>query len=382
MNFIDSLNKILYNLNKHPERSNEISLLIKDLFNEEYKSFTCKKVFITKGNDSDMYIASVIPAFQSSNIFKTRNITTYNIDIDMSALQKGINPDEMTAWIMHDLFANIMTDETLLRFKKLIVSHYDTNNRSVMDSLSTYGRLLWIGVFSRTKKDYYVDDDSTEKSYVNMLLDQLNLGESWNSALAKYICNNDLTTSALSENYLIQKDKTQLREFNELARMYTSYRVQYNNGDYATFIKYIIATTKSELIKYYCEQKPDQIIAFKEKDVYNIFDDRRLLLENVDSDEIGLANKTVDAAVEINAEFNDLNLEFGAIESASDKINYCIRIKDFVNKLSKILESSNSIYDNDALSLLREKAMVLMNKANNLKIDDKLSIVELDSSMI
>ena len=105
------------------------------------------------------------------------------------------------------------------------------------------------------------------------------------------------------------------------------------------------------------------------------------MLENAD-DELSLATKVTDSAAEINAEFNDLNLEFGAIESASDKIAYCIKIKDFVNKLSKRLESEDSLYNNDALSLLREKAMVLMNKVNNLKIDDKLSIVELDSSII
>lgn len=384
--FIESMMKLLGSLHNHPEKDKEIAEMIKKTLNTSFDNIRCKKVFISKGSECNPYVVSVIPNIPSINILEVSNITDYDIDIDLDSFANGHNYNgltdmEVVAWMVHELLANVITDETLIRYKKLLVRYYDTNNSTVMDVIKSLGRLLWIGIFSRTKKDYIDEEDSPSNSSVNMTLCEYGLADYWNSALAKYVCNIGGTCNILCDDYITRMDKNQLREFNRLARKYSSYVLKYNNTDYSTMIKYIISSSNSELVKYYTEKEPEQLIVFKEKDIYNIFDDRKLLLEDVEFvgniDRVPLLRTKT--AEELNSEYRDLEIDVDNIEKMSDKINLAVRIRDFVNEVSKkILEDDP--YTTESLSLLREKSMNLLDKLDKIDVDEKLSVVEIDDT--
>lgn len=383
--FIKSMNKLFISLQAHPEKSDEIAEMIKCTLNDSFNQITCKKVFISKGNDCDPYGITVIPNMPRCNILTVNSISEYDIDIDLDSFinkhnKNGFDSEELIAWLLHELYANVMTDETLLRYKKLLIKYYDTNNSSIMDTVRSLGRLLWIGIFSRTKKEYINEDaDMSSMSLVNMTLFTNELADSWNSALAKYVCNNDASYNILTDKYIDRMDRTQLREFNTLARKYSSYVLKYNNTDYSTMIKYIINTSNSELIKHYCEKEPDQMIIFKERDVYNIFNDRKLLLENADQTRANISLMKNISAAELQNMYTEYEIDINNVETASDKILLAVKLKDLITKLSeKILETELS--DKEILSLLREKSMMLLDKLNKIDVDKQLTITELNVS--
>ena len=155
--FIKSMSQLLDSLREHPERCKEIAEMIKTALNTTFTDISCKKVFISHGNDCNPYVVTVIPNIPRDNILLISNIKNYDIDIDLDSLFKlhksnGFYSHEIVAWLIHELLANVITDETLLRDKKLLVKYYDTNNTFILDAIRSIGRLLWIGIFSRTKK--------------------------------------------------------------------------------------------------------------------------------------------------------------------------------------------------------------------------------------
>lgn len=378
--FKDSMRKLFIALQAHPEREKEIAEMIKSTLNTYFSNTTCDKVFVSKGNECNPFGISVIPVMPKENILKVNNISTYDIDIDLDSFVNGHNyngfdADELIAWLVHELAANVFTDETLLRYKKLLIKYYDTNNSSIMDAIRSFGKLLWIGIFSRTKKSYIDEDNTLNTSPVNATLIEFGLGDSWDCALTKYICNIGGTNNVLSDEYLERMDKTQLREFNELARKYSSYVLKYNNTDYSTMINYIINSTNSKLVEYYTKNEPDQIIMFKEKDIYNIFDDRRLLLEEAEvSDNVSLL--ATKSAANLQSDFDNLLIDSNNIETASDKIRIAVQLKDLINNISEKILSTNE-YDISSLSLLREKAMSLLEKLKKSDFNEQLSILDI-----
>lgn len=378
MSFMKSIEKLFYSLRNHPERCSEIAELIKQTLNTEFTNINCNRVFISNGNDCSPFIINVIPNMPKTNILTVKNIFEYDIDIDLDSFittnnYNGMTCSELVAWLYHELLANVITDETLLRYKKLLIKYYDTNNNSVMDAIKTFGRLLWIGIFSRTEKDYI--SENSISSGVNNMISEMNMDDDWNIALAKYICLMGGDSSIITNDYVERMDKTQLREFNKLARKYASYVFKYNNTDYSTMIKYIISTTNSKLVKYYCEKEPEQLIMFKEKDVYNIFDDRKLLLENVEEIKLDPMLRTTITANELQNKYDEYVLSMSDVKTASDKIKLGSQIHDLIKKLSdKMMEAK---YDTEGLNLLREKCNMLLSKLDKINVDKTLSVVEL-----
>ena len=376
-----SMSKLFTSLKNHPEKDREIADLIKHTLNDEFSNIKCNRVFISHGNDYSPFVINVIPSLPKINILSINNITEYDIDIDLASFASasnynGMADDELVAWLYHELLANVITDETLLRYKKLLIKYYDSNNSAIMDTIKTFGRLLWIGIFSRTRKDYIKDDEIVNG--VNAMIQEAGLDDSWNTALAKYICLMGGDASIITDEYISRMDKTQLREFNTLARKYSAYVFKYNNTDYSTMIKYIISSTNSQLVKYYCEKEPDQMIVFKEKDVYNLFDDRRLLLEDSESPEIDPMLRNTITATELQNKFNEYSLDIDEVKTASDKIKLGAEIHDLIKQISdKILTAD---YDVSGLSLLKEKSNMLLDKLNKIDVDKTLSTIEIDGA--
>lgn len=379
-NIIKIFKRLSENLNNSNEIQNEMSLLIKDNLNEVFgEKIKCNRVFISQGNGTDPYFISVIPKKPASKILKTKFLEEYDIDIDLSSFisnynKKGLTAKEMVAWLLHELFANVLTDDTLIRFKKLIVKYYDTKESTILDTIDTYGMMLWIGVFSRTRK-IFSKDDTTDK--VTILLKQYDISDDWDSALTKYISSMGGDISKLTEEYTNNMDKIQLRKFNELARKYSSYSLKYNNAEYSTMINYLINTTKSELIKHYLSKEPTSVPVHPEKMVYVLFDDTKILYESV-----GEESSEVDLYKEINASqilknMELLKQEVNNIESESDKLLAIAKLKE----LSRLVDSKYEDASNESKELyqkIKYDTEELIDIIKNKEVSEHVSIQEIE----
>ena len=374
-NTINTLNNIFAKLKERPDKSDDISKLIRDNLNSmfEGEEIKCNKVFISEGNGSNPFYVSVIPNRPDSKILKKKFLKEYDIDIDLSSFESNYNKNgftvnEMTAWLIHELASNILTDETFLRFKKLIVKYYDTKNGTILDTIDAYGTMLWIGVFSRTKMDF-----SDKLTNVNIILNKFGLSEYCESALFKYISSNGGDSSIITDEYIDRMDRVQLRKFNELARKYTSYSLKYNNTDYSTMVKYIINSTKSELVKYYISKEPQSVPTYAEKMVYVLFDDTKLLLEAIGNEEDIYSEIKI---VDILDKLEELTLDINNIKSESDKLLCSAKLKE----LSKIIDYKYTNCDitmKDQIQRFKYDIETLITKLDEVETSEKVSVQEL-----
>ena len=374
-NTINTLNNIFAKLKERPDKSDDISKLIRDNLNSmfEDEEIKCNKVFISEGNGSNPFYVSVIPNRPDSKILKKKFLKEYDIDIDLSSFESNYNKNgftvnEMTAWLIHELASNILTDETFLRFKKLIVKYYDTKNGTILDTIDAYGAMLWIGVFSRTKMDF-----SDKLTNVNIILNKFGLSEYWESALFKYISSNGGDSSIITDEYIDRMDRVQLRKFNELARKYASYSLKYNNTDYSTMVKYIINSTKSELVKYYISKEPQSVPTYAEKMVYVLFDDTKLLLEAIGNEEDIYSEIKI---VDILDKLEELTLDINNIKSESDKLLCSAKLKE----LSKIIDYKYTNCDitmKDQIQRFKYDIETLITKLDEVETSEKVSVQEL-----
>ena len=374
-NTINTLNNIFAKLKERPDKSDDISKLIRDNLNSmfEDEEIKCNKVFISEGNGSNPFYVSVIPNRPDSKILKKKFLKEYDIDIDLSSFESNYNKNgftvnEMTAWLIHELASNILTDETFLRFKKLIVKYYDTKNGTILDTIDAYGTMLWIGVFSRTKMDF-----SDKLTNVNIILNKFGLSEYWESALFKYISSNGGDSSIITDEYIDRMDRVQLRKFNELARKYASYSLKYNNTDYSTMVKYIINSTKSELVKYYISKEPQSVPTYAEKMVYVLFDDTKLLLEAIGNEEDIYSEIKI---VDILDKLEELTLDINNIKSESDKLLCSAKLKE----LSKIIDYKYTNCDitmKDQIQRFKYDIETLITKLGETETSEKVSVQEL-----
>ena len=374
-NTINTLNNIFAKLKERPDKSDDISKLIRDNLNSmfEDEEIKCNKVFISEGNGSNPFYVSVIPNRPDNKILKKKFLKEYDIDIDLSSFESNYNKNgftvnEMTAWLIHELASNILTDETFLRFKKLIVKYYDTKNGTILDTIDAYGTMLWIGVFSRTKMDF-----SDKLTNVNIILNKFGLSEYWESALFKYISSNGGDSSIITDEYINRMDRVQLRKFNELARKYASYSLKYNNTDYSTMVKYIINSTKSELVKYYISKEPQSVPTYAEKMVYVLFDDTKLLLEAIGNEEDIYSEIKI---VDILDKLEELTIDINNIKSESDKLLCSAKLKE----LSKIIDYKYTNCDitmKDQIQRFKYDIETLITKLGETETSEKVSVQEL-----
>lgn len=378
---INTVNTIFSKLSERPNKTNEMSVIIKDTLNETFgDNIKCHRVFITEDNGTDPFYISVIPKKPDSKILKKKYLKEYDIDIDLSAFnnnynRKSFTASEMTAWLLHEIAANLLTDETLLRFKKLIVKYYDTKDNMILDTIDTYGILLWIGIFSRTKKTFSKDNLDP----VNILLKQWGVSESWDSALNKYISSIGGNMQKLTDEYIHSKDKVQLRQFNELARKYSSYSLKYNNTEYSTMVKYIMNTTKSELIKHYISKEPQCVPTHSEKMIFILFDDTKLLLESVDEirdDEKELYNEV--KVTDLIKKTDELKVEINNIVSESDKLLCSAKLKELSRIIDSKFEDASLNSSKDLLQKVKYDTEELIDKIKEKDVSEHISMRELD----
>lgn len=378
---ITTLDKIFTSLRDHPTRETEVGEMLKGVLNNHFGNSTCAKVFISKGKTTSDFVISVIPYFpQTGKLFETTYLTTYDIDINVSWFNKladsdGFQPEDMTTWLLHELFANIITDTTFLRYKKQLTKFYDINNGSVMNVIKVYGDIPRIGIFGNTIKEY-ISGNSTD-STVNKLLDECGLKERWNDILTRYVCRQGGSYNIISPEYVDRMDRAQFRMFNEIARKYSAYVVKYNNKDYYDVMHYFIAGTGSELLKFYCEKEPKQVIAFKEEEVYNLFDDRKLL-RDTDNENITFSKEK--DYQQLKDEFDTIVFEYGSSDdNAADMLLAMVKVKDLYNEISNrmVIDKETALYPQ--LSLLQEKIIQFMNGLKDKGYDEtKVSVMTYD----
>lgn len=363
-NFLKTLYELIYELNNTPKREKEISVMIKDILNSGFDNkIICKNIFISKGNDTISSPANVIPIMPTSDIMEVDTIKYYDIEINTDVITGNdmYTPIETVAWILHELAENVMTDKTLIRFKKNLIKYYDLSESGIKSVLRTVGYIVWIGVFSRTHKElitYTSSDFFANYLRTNELDDYI---DAWNRALKKYVSANGGDNKILTDNYLELKDKSEFLTFNRLAREYSAYAVKYNDTTYPTFAKYLIASEKSELIKHYIEREPKHLAIFKEKEIFNIFNDNKILYESAESDLIKEPNTR-----SFIKDFSELELDVNNVISTSDKIRVAVKLKDFQLDITKALETDT--LNNDVLQDLREKTFKLISKLDKIEV--------------
>lgn len=363
-NFLKTLYELIYELNNTPKREKEISVMIKDILNSGFDNkIICKNIFISKGNDTISSPANVIPIMPTSDIMEVDTIKYYDIEINTDVITGNdmYTPIETVAWILHELAENVMTDKTLVRFKKNLIKYYDLSESGIKSVLRTVGYIVWIGVFSRTHKELITHTSSdffANYLKTNELDDYI---DAWNRALKKYVSANGGDNKILTDNYLELKDKSEFLTFNRLAREYSAYAVKYNDTTYPTFAKYLIASEKSELIKHYIEREPKHLAIFKEKEIFNIFNDNKILYESAESDLIKEPNTR-----SFIKDFSELELDVDNVVSTSDKIRVAVKLKDFQLDITKALETDT--LNNDVLQDLREKTFKLISKLDKIEV--------------
>lgn len=370
---LTELQKIVEKLIERPDKVNEIESLLRNTLNSMFEDMECKckRIFISKGNGTNPYYASVIPNKPSGKILKQKHITDYDIDIDLNSFTNNHNANgftarEMVAWLLHEMAANVLTDETLLRFKKLIVKYYDIKEKTVLGTVDAYGMMLWIGIFSRTKKSF-----SDELTDTNILIKKWDIQNDWDSALAKYISANGGDMYKITDEYMERIDKTQLREFNELARKYSSYSLKYNNTDYSTMVKYIISTTDSELLRHYIEKEPQSVPINAEKDVFLLFDDSKLLLESADVTEF-IEQLT---SVDLFKKYRELKEDIKGISNQSDKLLCSAKLKELSRLVDDKFEEDGS---SDLLQQLKYDIESLINELIDKDIPEEVSMIGIE----
>jgi len=365
--FLNILEKLFISLNDHPEKQKEIGEMIKDTLNNGFKGLICENIFISRGTDISSIPVNIIPIMPTTDILEINNLKYYDIELNLTAINNADNVSEITAWLIHEISENLITDNTLVRFKKMLIKYYNHAESGIKSVIRTIGYLTWIGIFSRTKKSY-IDEMSTDffSSFLkNNGLD--NYIAHWNNALKKYVSTNGGDTTILTDSYIENKDKSEFLTFNKLARRYSAYAVKYNDTTYSTFTKYIIASEKSELLKFYIEREPKHLAIFKEKEIFNIFDDNKILHESTET-ELLEGTKTRSFV----KEFSELSIDVDNVISTSDKLKVAVKLKEFQLDLTKAIYTD--LLNKEVLQDLREKTNILVNKLN--KVDTVPAVME------
>lgn len=361
---IDTLKELFLAIKEYPERYNELAEMMKVTLNNGFNNkIICEKVFITKGADDYKAPLTVIPVMPVSDILEIDTIKYYDLEINISNLsQDNYSVEEYISWLLHEICENVITDKTLTRFKKMLITKYNQNESAIKSVIRNIGYLVWIGVFSRTEKEPI--DSMTNDFFSNYLKNNLldNLIDSWNSALSKYVSKNGGDHKVLTNEYLKYKDNSDFLTFNRLARRYSSYALKYNNTDYSTFVKYLIAGTNSELLKYYITREPKHLALFKEKEIFNVFNDNKILYESAET-------KLLEGSKTRNYmnEYSELALDVDNVITTSDKIRTAVKLKDFSVSISKALETD--ILNRNVLQDLRDKTNTLIQKLSERKCE-------------
>lgn len=368
---IEYLSRFFISLYENPDKSNEICELLRDFINKTINkdtntNITCKNVFVSKNSSDDKYYIAIIPIIEpSTKLLSTEKFNEFDVDINLSSFitsyNNGLTVDELVAWFMHELFANVITDTTLLRFKRMLVKIYDINNSNILYTVKSIGTLLNFGIFSRTKKDFI--ENSVTRTAVSDFIMQYELNDSWDNALRKYIRMSGGSYDILMDSNIEHLDKNQFMQFNKLARKYGTKSIRYATSDYDRYINYVISLTGSELIKYYALKEPANLLLFNEEDQYNIFNDNKIMMES---------SSEYDQPISTQIEM--LNIDFNNIRNDSDKLLMAARIRDLVIKINEALENNPT---DDHYQLMYDKVMNMGENLSKIDIPDPVNVMQL-----
>lgn len=359
---IDSIASSLSTVKKNPDKEEFASNTIQMTLNNTLKGCNCEKVYFTKGNDVDGNPVIVIPKMVT-NVLKTRTLTDYSIEINTSlyGCPESYSVDEVALLIIHDIIENIISDNTFMRFKNLLTKYMskvslNAYNNSRIRSLSS---LLWISIFSRTKKEIITNTSSS--FFIEVLKKHFSdtYVEIWNNAVRKFININGGDPNIISGKAVKYKDKSDLLTFNKFAREYTSDEHCKYPGDYTRTTKYILAGSNSKLLANSISAEPLFSGEFPGKDIYEIFDDTKVIYEAVDCN-----MSTLGGCKRYLQTFNELELDVRAVETDSEKLEAAVKLRAFNLEITKALETD--IANKEVLQSLRSKTNDLIRKLKSI----------------
>jgi hypothetical protein len=303
------------------------------------------------------------------NVMRSKFLYKFRVDVDMNCFmtnynKNGLTVDEFVAWFMHELFANVITDDTLLHYKKLIINNYDLKLNGMTGAINTYGDILWYGIFANTDKKF-----SNINSSVNSLLECYDLASLWDEALKKYVSMTGGDVYILSDDHLNYIHTGQIRVFNTIVRKYGTIGVKYNNMDWSIYSNYISSLTHSKLLKSIISEEPRLEPIFDSKNIFSIFKDEDAFLENTT-----ILEAYDDCSPDtIYFKAQELVNDANGIETQSDKLLIQSRIHDLALFTDKRLR-------NDSLNIVLQKVkdilINLKNKVDSIEPDITVSINE------
>lgn len=344
--------------------------VIKETLNNTFPKTNCVKVYVNTSNVDNGIPAICIPQMVS-NVLDVRNLVDYSIEINTeyySNTIEGYTPEEVALFIIHEIVENIITDNTFMRFKNIIVKYMTdkSKNTFINGRNRSISSLLWFGIFSRTKK-YIVKDTDTEffSSFIKEYL-SVKYVDMWNGIVRKYLSINGGDPYQLTDTYLDYKDRSDLITFNKFAREYLSNEHCKYPGYFERVTKYILAFNNSKLLADIIATKPLFSGEFPGKDIYKIFDDSDIIYESASDIFSEPTSKSF-----INR-YNELEIDVNNIFTASEKLEVAVKLHEFNRDITKALEKD--LLNKDILESLRSKTNTLIHKLKNIDVNE--SIIE------
>lgn len=284
-------------------------------------TFTCTEIFISRGS-SDDFVVSVIPEMKFDNILDRRFLNSYKIDINVNALVSSYSPEDIAVLIVHDILANIVTDETLLRLKKLLVKYYDTNNDTLINTIKVYGPVAWCGIFGNT-------DKLSEK--IKLILDEFGLLERYTMTLNKFKSVTHTTNKDLMDDAILRSDKIYLLQWNKIARRYATDTFLYNDNRYDIYANNIRAATGSDLLYSMIKTRPIHDMVFREKESFTLYNDQKLLYESAEIEDMSYPA--------MQSKLKSIKEEMINCEDESCQLLQATKLKDMIKEVDAKIES-------------------------------------------
>lgn len=388
----DTLNKINNIFRCIMDNPNEITAELNSLKEVLETSITPNHTISTikTSKPSSPFLSLAIPDKYIVPFNDIQSCKSYNVDIDLSLLVNhkvhGTTPEMYTAWLLHEIFHNILTTTTMTRFKMLLMSNVKPDmirfyQTEIMKPVGTY---IWLDIFSRTVKDIIKPHNiawGADQELVN-----LDIHEDWNLALTLFLKNNGGNIQLLSMDQMEREDRSSLaltnhliKEHNAIGRefVYSSDRKRKFNS----LRKYVIKLMGSSLFasafendyKNLFNMAEDRASVISEKYINSKINDNLILKENASEFGVeGIDYQILSEGIIFNRDFNypkylkkidEIRYEMEDVRDIDMKLDLMYRLRDIKVKLDKHLE--NNPKDEECSAML-EDVVDLLSKLSKI----------------
>lgn len=174
---------------------------IKELLNNQITSIKCIDIGINNSSRADAFYGLIVfPLFERNRISGEMEIKSYVIEIQKQLVDL-LSPNELTAYLFHDISHNVLTMTVLERLKMAIHKACKMTDMKMVDifyNMDNHIRdLIVLDISNRTYKDPIMP--YTDMYEPDRLIDDLEVHEYYNSAIEK-TANLDVDDSSNPEN--------------------------------------------------------------------------------------------------------------------------------------------------------------------------------------